>query len=507
MKTRHNPILFIIAAVLILAVGSLGLPVFNPPAYADEPAVAVTDSPSLMDANAVALFTLINAARQKPLETAVSLGMDRQQVLDSLPELADILVNGLPSLVSNDRLHQTAGDHNREMLTNSYYAYESLDGRTVDQRLQDAGYAPIISSESISLIFFNNFIGSDRAVSQIFEKMFKDELSPTFEGQRKILNPALKEIGVSVEGGVFNFDRFSANAYIATCDFGASVETYELQLLHLINQARNNPRPVAQFNGMDVESFLATYPEFAGAFANSLPPVQLNRSLYLSAEMKINDILGNGYSWSDALTTGLALDQRLSAAGYQAEWAAESLVCTSTCDAPISPLLTVSRIFNQLFFSFLKTDESRDVSLMSEKAVDAGCRIAAAESIALGNICGDHVHVTACDFGTGLTKSNPVITGVVFTDANGNDLYDAGEEVTDAVITIQGSGLNEGETPQKKVVTDTAGGYAVSVTPGLYQVSAGDGEKLQLNWVQVETANVWQAFKRLPDAPPVVSGQ
>ena len=504
MKTQHNPILYIIAAIMMLAMGFLDLSAFSRTAYADEPAV-VADPQSLMDTNAAGLFALINAARQNPLETAASLGMDRQQVLDSLPGLADILTGGLAPLVFNDRLQRTAGDHNREMLANSYYAYESLDGRTVDQRLRDAGYAPTASGESISLIFFKNFIGSDRAVFQIFEKMFKDELSATFEGQRKILNPALKELGVSVEGGVFNFDRFSANAYIATCDFGARVETYELQLLNLINQARNNPGAVAAFNGVDVDLFVTTYPEFAGVFAGSLPPVQFNRPLYLSAEMKINDILGNGYAW-DAVSTGLALDQRIFAAGYPAEWAAESLVRTSTCDIPASPLLTVSRIFNQLFSAALRTDESRDVNMLSERAMDAGCRIAAAESAVLGNLCGDHVHVTAGDFGAGLVKGNPVITGVVFTDVNGNNLYDAGEEVTDAAITIQGAGLNEGGF-QKKVISDSAGSYSVSVTPGLYLVSVGEGEKLQLNWVQIETANMWQVFKIIPDTPAASDGE
>ncbi|PIP47097.1 MAG: hypothetical protein COX16_06190, partial [Deltaproteobacteria bacterium CG23_combo_of_CG06-09_8_20_14_all_51_20] len=44
------------------------------------------------------LFNLINEARIAPLAMAAKLNMDPEKVLADLPELKDILINGLPPL-------------------------------------------------------------------------------------------------------------------------------------------------------------------------------------------------------------------------------------------------------------------------------------------------------------------------------------------------------------------------------------------------------------------------
>lgn len=508
MKTSPTYNIYLLCLLAAILLGVAGGMV---PAHADETitadagAIITPDPMALINADSAALFHLINSARENPLAMAESLGLKRDQILVDLPDLKDILLSGLPPLVFNARLYQTAGDHTRDMLANNYYAYESIDGRTLDDRMNDAGYVALRSGESLGMMAFGNFMAADKAVFQMFTKMLKDELNPEFEGERRILNTAFKDLGVSVQGGVFKFDRFSANAYMATCDFGASVETYELQLLNLINQARNNPRAIAELNGADVKLFLTDFPEFADTFAYGLPPVRFNASLYLSAEEKINDMLENEY-FGKTSPTGITLDQRMSAAGYgDAEWAGESLSLISTAGADISPLLTVPSLFNQMFFSDLRTDEYGKVSLLSEKAMDTGCRIQAAASMILS---GDHLHLGVGDFGAPLInpmiKTDPVITGVVFTDENSNNLYDTGEEITNAAVTIWWA---EGASaPSWTVITNAAGGYALSVAPGLYRVSIGEGESLQFNWVRMETVNAWQVFKLIPEIP-VVSGQ
>jgi len=501
MKTsfKYNLYLFCLLSAILLGVAGGMFP-----AYADEitPADAGTlvapDPMTVMDADSAALFNLINSARENPLAMAESLGLKRDQILAELPDLKDILETGLPPLVLNDHLCQTAVEHTRDMLANNYYAYESMDGRTLDDRMNAGGYVASQSGESLGMMAFGNFMSSDKAVFQMFAKMFKDELSPSFEGERRILNPAFRDLGVSVQGGVFRFDRFSANAYMSACDFGVSVENYELQFLNLINQARNNPRAIAELNGVDVEMFLTEFPELAEVFEKNLPPVRFNRSLYLSAELKIGDMLENQYIGNES-PSGVTLDDRLSAAGYQnadqkAEWAAESLVRRSTCDIPLSPLLTVSEMFNQMFLNTLRTDETREVNLLSEKAVDAGCRIKDAESAILGSICGQYVHLGAFDFGSPAVKKDPVITGVVFNDENNNELYDAGEEITNATVIIQGPESDDGNPQEKLAAVNAAGGYSASVSPGLYRVSVGEGDNMQTAWITVETANVWQAF-------------
>jgi uncharacterized protein YkwD len=498
MKIQRHDILFIIIAALMTLITSGGSMALSRSAYANEATVAEDIQP-VMDENAVALYILINEARKNPLATAVSLGMDRQQLLDDLPELENVLVNGLPPLVFNDRLYQTAGDHTREMLANSYYAYESLDDRTVKQRLQDAGYVPVKSDESIGLIFFKNFISAERAVSQIFAKMFKDELSPDWSGPRNILNPDFKDIGIGVSGGLYQFDGVKGNVYLATCDFGYTPEIYELQILQLINQFRARPAAMAENLGLNVAEITAVLPELQPVFLTALPPLDFNGSLYLSANEKISDMLENDY-FGYKSPSGITLGDRIWKNGYQAAaWATETLARMSTCDAPVSPECTVPLIFRQMAMSSLRTTGYRDTNLLSEKALDAGFRIIAAESASMGGICGNHVHLTTGDFGAAIMTSAPMIMGLVYSDANNNDLYDAGEERPNVPVTLRVHG--KGEALQT-VVTNPAGGYATKgLAAGLYRVSVGEDDGLQLKWVRVQTGNIWWAFKIPPEIP------
>ena len=69
----------------------------------------------------IELFELINQARWDPLAMAGSFGLDPNQVLSDLPELSEILTNGLPALVLNQQLYDAALAHTRDMLDNNYY--------------------------------------------------------------------------------------------------------------------------------------------------------------------------------------------------------------------------------------------------------------------------------------------------------------------------------------------------------------------------------------------------
>mgnify|MGYP006959935383 CR=1 FL=1 len=95
----------------------------------------------------------------------------------------------------------------------------------------------IVPTKGLCLTF-NNFLNPQNAVLKIFKNMYRNELDPAFDGQRNILNPDIKEVGLSFLCGVFNFENYTANAYIVTCDFGTEIELHDLQLLQLINHQR-----------------------------------------------------------------------------------------------------------------------------------------------------------------------------------------------------------------------------------------------------------------------------
>jgi len=482
----------IIITVMLAIIVNLVFGIYT--ASADSDSVSV-DAAVLMNSDEAALAELINAARRDPLGVAESLGMDRDEILNDLPELNEILLNGLPELAIDVSLDQSAGDHTQDMLENNYYAYESIDGKSPEQRMMEAGYVASASGEALGLIFFNNYISSEQAVSQIFENMYKDELSPEWTGPRNILNPDFEDLGVGFSGGLYHFNEISGNVYLSTCDYGASIETYEMQLMALINQLRDKPAAVSHAFGVTVAEILELFPEYEVLFANGLPPLVFSRQLYASAELQIADMIENSY-WGHVSPEGVTPVMRIKAQGYVPIWAAESKSRLSTCENVISPAHTVPSIFKNMFFNCFKSQGFRDPNMLAEKAVECGFRIQAAQSESLSGICGDNLHITVGDFGASDDYNGPVLSGIVYTDVNANGLYDAGEGVSDASLTIKASGV---DGAVKKVTTNAAGGYTAFMEPGQYRVSVGSDQDEQIQWVTVDGENVWQIFE-VPDS-------
>ena len=469
----------------------------------------VVEIPALMDANETALFDLINAARKDPLGVAESLGMKRTEILKNLPELADILTNGLPELTFNDRLYKSAKDHTADMLANNYYAYESLDGRTIDQRLNDAGYTAAASGESLGLIFFNNFMEPGRAATQIFETMYKDELDPGFAGQRNILNPDIEEGGISFQGGIFRFGRFSFNAYMTTCDFGTKAALQDLQLLNLINQARAFPKAVAVVYG-------ETCPEDLDPEGNGMPAIAFNPELYAAAGDHATDMVKNEYVNHVSLDNRTP-EMRLEEKGYVFDWMTELIyrmpvyaIYDAESDAapPVEQNLSCEPVSD--FFKFIyqraiwSFEKQGDRQLFAPEAVDAGVRIVSGQSSVLGDILTDNFLLSVIELAAPAVSSDPSdpdgprLMGTVFDDVNQNGLYDAGEEISGAVVTVaadSGAGEVGFSEPFSTLVTNPAGGFSINLAPGPYQVRVWvQDEPRQIITLETGAANKWMGI-------------
>ncbi len=505
MKTRFRHIVLIIT----IAVITLAFPAVTvaDDSAAEETATyetAVQDAQPGMDENETALFTLINAARRDPLGMAESLGMNRDEVLSSLPELCDILINGLPELCFNKALYRSAGAHNRDMLDQNYYAYASIDGKTPEQRMMEAGYVPAVAGEVLGMMFFNNFIDPNLAVSRIFENIFKDELSPERTAPRRILNPDFSDIGVSIGGGIYQMNNFTSNVYLGVFDFGASVKPHEIQLLALINQLRSKPGAVTRNFGIEVEEILDLFPEYTQFYSEGLPPLTFNGLLYTAADVQISDMLENSY-WGHISPDGTTPLMRIRAQGYAPTWVAESKYRLSTCNRVISPTNTIHVIFKNMFLNAFKSGTYRDRNMLSEKAREAGFRIVATEWELIESLCGNQMHITLCDYGAsnvfegfnGENKIIPALTGVVYADGNDNGLYDAGEGAQNFAVKIESQETNE----QIKIVfSGETGFYSAYLYPGKYEVSVSStrtGKEINSQQVAVEvenTCNTWLPF-------------
>lgn len=424
-----------------------------------------------MDTDEAVLFDLINAARRDPLGMAEFLGMNRVEVLKNLPDLADVLNNGLPELSFNGQLYKTATDHTLDMLANGYYAYESLDGKTVEQRLNEAGYAASEFGESLGLVFFTNFMAPDTAMLQIFAGMFKDELNPDIAGERNILNPELKELGVGVGEGVFSFDRYSFNAYMATCDFGAEADRVDLKLLQLVNQARSNPQAVAENLGLSIEDLRLAIPEFDTVLAPGLPPLAFSRALYHSADAHAQDLIVNDYFQKKSLD-GRFPGQRMGQNGYYpALWRGEMLGRFITKeDDGLDPEQIIPVLFKRMFMASLQPETNiRNQTIFSELAKDAGIAFQSGHTDQPVALCGDFANLAVLDMGARETENlDASLIGTIYADKNQNALYDVGEEVFGCRVEITSD-----SRPDELIVvqTNVAGGFQSALAPGQYRVS------------------------------------
>ncbi len=275
------------------------------------------------------VLTMINAARQNPLAIAASLGMDTHKIISDFPEMSDIFKNGLPPLMFNSKLYQSASLHAQDMMDKKYYSAISLDKKSVQERILDTGYIPIISGESLGMLSFGNFMDPDKAAKAVFHNMFADELDPARSEKRNILNPDIKDIGISFKADVFEFDGARENVYLAVCDFGSSDSTrLESSLLTMINEAPKVPTseettPVKVTSG-GISSTVST--AMAGASTVPVPPMyhvpnflnlSINEKLTEAARNHTQDIIERLY-FDNISPEGTGPFYRVRAAGYKA---------------------------------------------------------------------------------------------------------------------------------------------------------------------------------------------
>jgi uncharacterized protein YkwD len=311
------------------------------------------------------------------------------------------------------------------MFANGYYSHVSPDGRGYEARIVDAGYPAGATGESLGMLTFANFIDPQDAARFLFEYMFSDELDPLRTEKRNILDPLLKEAGVSVETGVLSLGGAPWNVYLATCDYGAVIpvpdpvipvpdpvipvpdpviSVPEATLLQLINQARQNPLTVAASLGLDPQQILADFPEFRDPLTQGLSPLTFSRSLYKAARAHAEDMLANGYFSHDSLD-GRTYADRIRQTGYNLLNAGEyiELQCIGTglTADEINDRIgwLVQYMFEKLLTRELRPDNADQRNILNIGLREFGISIITGTSPELGGICGDFMLLMVADFG------------------------------------------------------------------------------------------------------------
>jgi hypothetical protein len=440
------------------------------------------------------LLQLINQARENPLIVATSLGMDADQILKDLPELEDILINGLPPLSFNENLYAAAGAHTRDMLEHGYYSHTSLDGRTFEERIRASGYVPTATGESLGMLAFFNFIQPAKAVELIFENMFRDELDPARTERRNILASDLEEAGIALRTGTLVLSGSACNVYLTTCDFGSNVRRPELEFFNLINQARENPLAVAESLGMDPDQIMQDFPELRDILIAGLPPLTFNRNLYAAASAHSQDMLENGY-YSHFSSDGRTFDDRIRESGYDPLTTGESMGLFPLC-GDSTPEKGVDLLFERIFTDELKPDSAADRNILDDRGLkEVGISFITGTSSQLGGICGDHVSLLVADFGSSTAPLDPSLVGVVYSDLDQDGLYSQGEGIPGVAMSIDGpSGL------LINIYTNETGGFSVALIPGPYWIMVRMDEQEMIKYVELEEENQAVMFKVVPDS-------
>ena len=415
-----------------------------------------------------ALLELINEARENPLAVALSMGLDPDEIVKDLPELENILTDGLPAVSFNRDLYDAACAHTEDMFARGYYSHDSPDGLGFDERIQDSGYQAVTCGESLGMLGFVNFIDPGDAVGVLFESMFRDELDPSRSEKRNILGPDFQEIGISLATGTMQVEGIALNAYLVTCDFASTgVSLIELELCQLINQARENPLAVATSMGLDPDQILENIPELGEILTGGIAPLRFSRNLHESARLHALDMLENNY-YSHISLDGRTIDDRVAETGYCSLVAGEVMGLSATVDFEESREAAV-RLFERIFRHEL-VPGCADRTILDPEMQDVGVSFNASSPGGEGvsGLLNDYYsRLVVADFAASVVAQSPSLIGRVYRDMDGDGMYDPGEGLPGICVSVQ-----QGTDVVLSLFTGPAGDFSASLEPGVYRISA-----------------------------------
>ena len=430
------------------------------PLAAEVTAAEIT--PSLYETQ---VFDLIIKARTKHLETAEST--------DS------------PSLLYNGNVYLAASDRSLDIFEDGLQVNGVWGSLAVADQLRERGYIPSKTGEAVASLVFSNYISPGDAAKTLFNKILADELKLQIEEDRNILNPDFEDVGVSLRSGKVKLGGRWYNSYLLVLDFATSVMSCrEMELMELVNQAREIPMSVAVSLGMDSDKIVEDLPVLEDILTNGLPPFSFNESLYAAATAHGLDMLENNY-YSYVSLDGSAVDDRISREGYLPVFSDELLGCLTSAGY-MEPADIARMLFEANFKAELKP-ENEDRIILNPELKDAGTSFTV-RAVDNGDGLYTTQHLLVADCAAREEQAGLFLTGLVFEDLDGDALFDPGEGLAGIQITIQG------DSGKIDCFTNSAGGFAVQREPGTYSVNAYLPEGSSEQEVTIEEQNVRVRF-------------
>lgn len=260
-------------------------------------------------------------------------------------------------------------------------------------------------------------------------------------------------------------------------------------MLELINMARTNPRAAAEWVASnaadpDIQATLKYYNVDLNAVkrdiasADPQPALAWNDTL-ADAAIKHSLDQANAGVQSHTGTDGSTLDQRLDRSGYGAR--------TAAGENAYAYAESVDHAMEAFLVDWGVADHGHRNNLLQPNADGGQVYKEVGIGIIKSNRPGVGPKVITQNFGTPANGLS-YITGVAYSDDNGNNRYDMGEGRGDVQIDV--TNLATGET-RTTYSWDQGGGYQVAVPAGAYSVTAKvNGQVVRSDRVNVGDQNV-----------------
>lgn len=255
-----------------------------------------------------------------------------------------------------------------------------------------------------------------------------------------------------------------------TCGEPTADEQYVLQLL---NRARSDPKAEGKRLNLDLNEGLDASEKMR---LEARPPLAMNEALLKTARDHSKDMYDRNY-FDHTSPDGKRFMHRIRDSGYAFSAIAENIAAGSKhTGAELQDMLVVDantpgRGHRCNIFGLYPTT-------MKLREVGVGIYTNEKKN-------GDDLTILLTqDFGVLGVTAKPILTGVVYADKNANGFYDPGEGL--AGVTVK---LDDGSA---FAITNTAGGWAIPVSPGRYKVSVsgGDFESTAAASVKVGSNNI-----------------
>ncbi len=397
------------------------------------------------------VFDLINEYRAAPFDKAVALGYDPAALyaLGITPETA------LPPYVPDDELCLSASQNNDHTLNPDLPGASVLAKRT---RMKETG----------SVLTFSNFIPIETAGTIFVQNLFKDELdSGQFEF---ILSDTMTHAGTSVVTGVVN----GSNAWLFNLAVGTGITVRDMQVLHLINQVRDDAALIEQYVPSDLVTLF-----------------QFNWQLYYLLKFDFHPLFMDEFLYWTAgeSAAGIEHDEGI----YPGDYFQNTIVTGSWEDMASADPVT------DLFSALLSKEFSTwpfSASVFSNRYRLAGTALLFqdGESFDTGVLSFSAGSDLPAEPDSGFTAPASVY-GLLFQDQDGNGIYSPGEEMAEHPVMV----YDETLIPAARAVTDNSGYFTLTLESERYWIfAAQDGDRVTYREIHM----LGNQFVKLGFAPP-----